>query len=124
MGDAVRYQLLDHATDEAPLWDCGFPITEHTAAGTRERHRSRSPEELQPELERLLREEHVQLYEMTDPEHRLLTLTEALNVMADGVNWHSPLALGYSEPREVIYALVLTDSGEQEFQREYSEANG
>jgi hypothetical protein len=124
MGDAVRYQLLDHATDEAPLWECGFPITEHTAAGMRERHRSRSPEELQPELERLLRAEHVQLYEMTDPENRLLTLADALIVIADEINWHSPLALGHSEPRQVIYALVLTESGEQEFRREYSEANG
>ena len=60
---------------------------------------------------------------MTDPENRLLTLTEALDVISDDVNWHSPMALGHSEPRVVIYALVLTDSGEQEFQREYSEAN-
>jgi len=40
-------------------------------------------EDLRPELEDLLRSGHIELYEMTDPGNRLLSLADALGVIAD-----------------------------------------
>lgn len=98
MDHAARYQLLDHATDESPLWDTRAGITTRTADGrVIERHRERTPEELRPELESLLRDGHVELYEMTDPEQHVLDLSEALAVIADDHNWYSPIALDEPE---------------------------
>lgn len=124
MSNAVRYQLLDHATDESPLWDSKSPINTHTAGGhVIRRHEPRSPAELRPELERLLRVGHIEIYEMTDPGNRPLGLEEALAVIGVDENWFSPLELGINKRRETIYALFLTDSGIQEFRREYAAAN-
>ena len=124
MDHGARYQLLDHGTDESPLWDVRRGITEHLSDGRRtDRHRERVPEELRRELERLLRDGHVELYEMSDPDQRVLRLDEALAVIAVERNWSSPDDPGESERRETIYALVLTDSGDDEFRQEYARAN-
>jgi hypothetical protein len=121
---AARYQLLDHATDESPLWDTRFGITTHAMDGrVFERHRVRTPEELRPELESLLCDGHVEICEMTDPEQRVLDLTEALAVIADDHNWYSPNALGEPERRETIYALLLSESGGEQFRLERERAN-
>jgi hypothetical protein len=121
---AARYQLLDHATDDSPLWDTRLGITTHAADGrVIERHRRRTPEELRPELESLLRGGHVELYEMTDPEQHVLDLTEALAVIADDHSWYSPIALDEPEARETIYALSLTESGGEQFRLERERAD-
>ena len=99
-------------------------ITTHTADGrVIERHRERTPEELRPELASLLREGHVELYEMTDPEQHVLDLTEALVVIADDRSWYSPIALDEPEVRETIYALSLTESGGDQFRLERQRAD-
>lgn len=85
-----------------------------------ERHQERRAEELRPELEQLLRDGHVELYEETDPRHRVLSLDDALKVAADTRNWYSPLDLGELQKRPTTYALALTDSGGEEFRRERS----
>ena len=124
MDHAARYQLLDHATDESPLWDARHGIATIVADGSRiERHRDRTSAELRPELERLVRDRHVELYEMNDRAHRVLGIDEALGVIADETNWHSPNELGASNKRDTIYALYLTDSGGKEFRQEYAGAN-
>jgi hypothetical protein len=117
--DGARYQLLDHATDNSPLWDTRRGIKEHRADGTQvELHRDRSPEELRPELERLLRDGHVELCVATDPQFLTLSLDEALAVIRDERNWYTPIDLGEPEGREVIYELSLTESGGEEFRME------
>lgn len=71
MDHAARYQLLDHGTDEAPLWDSRSAIVTITTEGSRiERHQARTPDELRPELEDLVRGGYVELYEMTSPDVR------------------------------------------------------
>jgi hypothetical protein len=121
---AARYQILDHATDESPLWDIKFGITILTTDGRRiKRHSKREPEELRPELKRLLHEGHIQLYEMTAPDNRLLTMEEALAVIKEDVNWYSPHDLGEDEKRETIYSLTLTDTGHRQFRDERSRAD-
>jgi hypothetical protein len=121
---AARYQLLDHATDESPLWDVRKGITTITANEQRiDRHGDRKPEELRPELERLVLERHVEIYEATDPNHRVLSLDEALSAIADDRNWYSPSDLGEPDRRETIYALYLTETGGEEFRKERAQAN-
>jgi hypothetical protein len=116
--------LLDHATDESELWDTRMGITTYATDGrVIERHRERTPDELRPELESPLRDGHLEMYEMTDPEQRVLDLTEALAVIADDHNWYSPIALGESERRETIYALSRTESGGEQFRLERKRAN-
>ena len=123
MDHAARYQLLDHATDDAPLWETRMGITTHaTDERVIERHQERTPDELRPELETLLRDGHVQLYEMTDPNQRVLNLTEALAVIADDHSWYSPVALDEPEERETIYGLSLTESGGEQFRVERERA--
>jgi hypothetical protein len=121
---AARYQLLDHATDDAPLWETRFGITTHAADGrVVEQHRERTPDELRPELQSLLRDGHVELYEMNDPEQQVLDLAGAFAVIADDLNWYSPIALGELEGRETIFALSLTESGGEQFRLERERAD-
>jgi hypothetical protein len=115
-----RYQLLDYAADESPLWDCRGPIGMHPLEGEPYKlHLERTPDELRPELERLLRAGHVELYNMKDRTKVSLSLDDALGAIGDDHNWYSPLALGEQEDRDVIYTLFLTDSGIEEFRREH-----
>jgi hypothetical protein len=112
----ARYQLLDHATEDAPLWDTRHGITEHRADGTQVKlHQERSPDQLRPELERLLRDGHVVLYEQTDPQQRVLDLGDAPDVIGDERNWFTPMDLGEPDGRKTIYALSLTKTGGEEF---------
>jgi hypothetical protein len=125
MDHAARYQLLDYANDDSLLWDARLPLTVIDRGDGRrvDRHQERPLDELRPELEQPLREGHVELYDATGADApRTLSLDEALSVVADEWNWHGP-----REPSELpdcrIYALALTDSGEEEYQQEYARAN-
>src|SRR2546423_12230274 len=93
-----RYQLLDHATDETPLWDCRSHIEVHPQEGEPYTlHRDRTPADLRPELERLLKTGHVELYDMNDFEKASLSLDDALAVIADDHDWYSPYELREQE---------------------------
>ena len=120
---AARYQLLDHATNQAALWDARRRITTYALDGVIHlRHRDRTPEELRPELEALLRERHVELFEADG--HHALPLEVAISVIVDDANWYVPASLGGdASGRPTIHELVLTASGEEEFTREYQRAN-
>jgi hypothetical protein len=119
----ARYQLLDYAAEDSPLWDAPCALTIYPGDGRRiDRHRERPPEELRAELEQLLREGYVELYEMTRRAPRILSPDEAVSVAADDRNWYAPKAPG-ELPERRIYALSLTDSGEEEYRRECARAN-
>jgi hypothetical protein len=115
-GARVRYQLLDHATEEAPLWDVRRGITTYGADNVVFlQHRDRTPGELIPELEQLLRAGHVGLFDMADPE-RLITLDEAIDAIADESHWYfSPPDPPSDKPDG--YGLFITESGLEEFRR-------
>jgi hypothetical protein len=115
-GERVKYQLLDHATEESPLWDVRRGIT---TSGSDNvvflDHRDRTPEELIPELEQLLRDRHVALYEMADPE-RAMTTDEAIAVIRDERHWYfSPPDPPSEKPTG--YCLFITDTGLEAFRR-------
>ena len=117
MDDAerVKYQLLDHATEESPLWDVRRGITTFGGEVVYLDHRDRRPDELLPELERLLREGHLGLYEMADSE-RVMTLEESIAAIREERHWYfSPPDPPSDKP--VGYCLFITDSGLEEFRR-------
>jgi hypothetical protein len=121
----ARYQLLDYANDDSLLWDVRLPLSIFPADGGRiDRHQERPVEELRPELEQLLREGHLELYEATgDDAPRTLSLDEALAVAADEASWCGPRNPQELLERPAIYALSLTDSGGTEFRREQALEN-
>jgi hypothetical protein len=114
----------DFANDDFLLWDVRLPLSIFPADGGRvDRHQERPVEELRPELEQLLREGHLELYEATgDDAPRTLSLDEALAVAADEWNCHGPREPG-ELPECRIYGLSLTESGGEEFKRAYARAN-
>jgi hypothetical protein len=122
MKNSARYAILDHAADEAALWDVPLGLSDHIDGELVETHRPMTVEDLRPELEGLLRSGHVEVYEMSDPSNRLLSLADALVVIADDRNWFSPLTLREDEGREIIYALVTTDAGDDELRSHISSA--
>jgi hypothetical protein len=107
-----RYALLDHASDEAFLWDLTSALTSDGI----EVHQRATIDQRRPHLEELLQAGHLQLIEVTDPQQRLLDLNEALQVIADDRHWIAPRK---GEGATVIYAIVTTESGDREFRREY-----
>ena len=92
-----RWALLDHASDDAFLWEMTFGLRSNGV----EVHQGATIEERRPHLEELLRAGHVELYEVTDPQYRSLDFDEALKVIADDRNWIAPGEQG--EPATVIY---------------------
>ena len=114
----IRWCIVEDADDEAPLRELTW---RHTVLDGRpcERERQGRPErtvaEVRPELIALIREGHVELYKMErSPNESIAVEPEAaLAVVADDANWNVPAESG----RDVVYALRLTASGEQEAQR-------
>ena len=122
-GGDLRYQVLDHAAHESPLWDCrGQRLAHPTEGGTAMLHRERAPDDLRPELRRLLKARLVKLYEKTDTAgFHSLTPEDAIEVLADDRNWYAPYDRDRREGRSTIYALGLSDSGRKAFQRDGSQ---
>jgi hypothetical protein len=75
-------------------------------------HPSRSVAEVRPVLTELLRQGHVELYRMDDPQGPTLPLDEALAAVVDDSHWQ-PGAI------EKAYCVVITESGEREYRVEY-----
>jgi hypothetical protein len=67
---------------------------------------------LRPDLERLLREGAVELYEIDDP-NQVIDLHEALRAIAEETSWATPDKGGRP------WALVVTELGEAEYLRDY-----
>ena len=116
-----RYQLLDHAADSRPLWECRHGIVIDPAEGEPYTlHRERAPDELRFELERLMTKNLVQLLVWSDSSRRALSREEAQQALADDRNWYAPYELGEDKRRSVAYRLGVTDSGREEIRREHA----
>ena len=110
MPNAIRYAILDHAGDDANLWELPWSLSDHVGGGTVEIHPPRTVDEVRPHLIDLVREGHVELYRMNDPRGPKLSLDEALAVVADDTNWYPPT--------ETAYCVITTDSGDREYEIE------
>jgi hypothetical protein len=116
-----RYQLLDHATDGLPLWECRHEIVVDPLEGEAYTlHQERTPENLRPELEGLMEAGLVNLVLWTDASRRPLSLDESREPLADDRNWSAPYDLGQDERRSVVYRLGYTDSGRDEIRDEHA----
>ena len=115
------YQLLDHAADSRPLWECRHGIVIDPAEGEPYTlHRERAPDELRPEVERLMAENLVHLLVWSDSSRRALNRDEAHEALTDDRNWYAPYELGETKRRSVAYRLGYTDSGREEIRREHA----
>jgi hypothetical protein len=111
----VRYAILDDAGDEAPLWELTWALSELRDGSRIEIHPPMTIDEVRRVLEELLRDGHVSLFVMDDPQGPLLALDDALQTVGEDANWTPPATSG----QDRAYALVLTDSGEAEYRAEY-----
>ena len=114
----IRWCLLEDADDEELLRALTYAHTVNDGrpwGGTRRWRPERTVAEIRPELIALIREGHVELYkrERSPNESIAVDPEAALAVVADDANWNVPAESG----RDVVYALRLTASGEQEAQR-------
>jgi hypothetical protein len=66
--------------------------------------------------------DHAVRYQLLDYANDDSLLSEALAVAADDGNWHGPREPGQLPGRR-IYILSLTESGGEEFKREFPRAN-
>lgn len=115
MPDATRYAILDHASGEAALWEITQGLTDIRDGERKETHRAFALADVRPVLVELLREGHVELYDLLDPRGPMLTLDEALVVVADETNWSPSTATRQTH-------LVLTEAGTDELRREIAAA--
>jgi hypothetical protein len=121
----ARHRIFDDAGDEGFLWDLRLPLISHRVDEVAEMQPGQSVDELRSELERLLREGHVEIYEPGDAFGTVLREDEAVAVISDDRNWYSPDALDEEdEPRSAIYCLVLTKSGREQFIAELAASAG
>jgi hypothetical protein len=117
MADLVRYAVLDHASDDAPLWE--LPLAIHQAAGDQmiEVHPRRTVEQVMPHLLDLLREGHVEMYPYDDPNGTCLSLEVALAAASDPSNWDPAAA-------KLRCGVITTQSGDDEYETERDAAQG
>jgi hypothetical protein len=102
--DAIRYAILDHASDEAYLWELPWSLS----TGGVEIHPRRTVEEVRAHLADLLREGHVEMVCDGDPQATQLSLDEALAAAADDANWDPASA-------RAVYLVTTTPSGDTEY---------
>jgi hypothetical protein len=111
MDESVRYLILDFAIDESSVflltrgawvWSKGEKFEEHPPMPV---------ERVRPVLEALLRGGQVELHDATRREMGVLSLDDALAVVAGETAWEPP-----GEPDWMAFELALTDSGNAEHQ--------
>jgi hypothetical protein len=112
VSDTVLLAILDSAFDEAPIWELLWEMTMVTDGKEIQVHPPRSVGEVRPVLIQLLREGHVELYRMDDPQAPALSFDQALAVLADDSHWQ-PGAMAEA------YGVVSTESGEDRYRAEY-----
>ena len=109
MDESVRYLILDFANDESSVflltrgawvWSKGEKFEEHPPMPV---------ERVRPVLEALLRGGQVELCDATRPEMGVLSLDDALAVVARETAWLPP-----GEPEWMAFELALTDLGDAE----------
>jgi hypothetical protein len=100
----IRYAILDHASDEANLWELPWSLS---VSGV-EVHPRRTMDEVRPWLVELLREGHVEMWLESDGNVVELDLDDALAATAQDDNWDPKSA-------HEVYLLHTTESGDAEF---------
>jgi len=113
--DPIRYAILDHASEDSPIWELAWSLNQIVGGRTVELHPRLPVKDVQPHLLDLLRERHVEVYPLEDPSGPSLSLEDALVVASDEANWDAATA-------KTRYGVVLTESGEREYRAEYEAA--
>jgi hypothetical protein len=108
---SLRWHLLKEAAEERALINAARPVFVGSEDGSVQTEPSRVLGEVRAELETLLRGGQVELRDSA-PHDRVLSLTEALAVLADEESW----TLGGRADRSVY--LWITDSGYEEYLRD------
>jgi hypothetical protein len=111
----MRYAILDHATDDAALWELAWSLSQFINGRDVVIHPRRPVSEVLLHLLDLLREGHVEIYLDENPQEPSLPLEEALAVAADDANWDPASA-------KASYRVVATKSGDDEYENEYAAA--
>jgi hypothetical protein len=111
----IRYAILDHASDDCPLWEISWGLQQSIDGHLVEIHPRLPVQEVMPHLLDLLREGHVEVYRYDEPQEPSLSLEHALAVTADAANWDPATA-------KPPYGVVTTESGDREFRIEYEAA--
>jgi hypothetical protein len=115
---AVHFKVLDFASDESPLWELPWPLTDYPDSGeTIETHAAMPREDLVPVIEELVRGGFVEIYDFNSKGQPVLSLEAALQAIRDEANWLVPSESG----RKEYYALVLTDTGDEAFRQAYEQ---
>jgi hypothetical protein len=107
----IRYALLEHASDEANLWELPWSLSVSQV----EVHPRRTMEEVRPWLVELLSDGHLGMWLESDGHVVALDLDEALAAIAEDENWDPKSAHG-------VYLLHTTESGDAEFRIERTAA--
>jgi hypothetical protein len=117
VADRIRYAVLDHAGDDAALWE--LPLALHQDVDDRliEAHPRRTVEQVMPHLLDLLREGHVEMYPYDDPNRTRLSLEVALAAASDPSNWDPAAA-------KLRCGVITTESGDDEYETERDAAQG
>ena len=111
----IRYAILDHASDEASLWELPWQLIDHIDGRDVERHTPRTVTEVLPHLLDLIREGHVEIFRLADSQGPSLPLAEALAVASDEANWDPSTATDH-------YGVITTESGNRECETEHNAA--
>jgi hypothetical protein len=116
MADPIRYALLDHASDDAALWELPLALHQTVDSGMMEIHPRRPVEQVMPHLLDLLREGHVEMYPYDDPDGPSLSLDDALAAASDPSNWDPAAA-------KLRCGVITTESGDDEYEAERNAAH-
>src|SRR3954451_6645140 len=108
MPNAIRYAILDHAGDDAMLWELPWPLSQSVGGETVELHPRWTVDEVRPVLVDLLREGHVELYRFGEADGPTLALEESIAAVASDANWDPAMA-------ETAYCVITTESGDREY---------
>jgi hypothetical protein len=115
MANPIRFALLDHATDEARLWELTYALSEGRGGKVVEVHPKITIAEARPWLTELLSEGHVEVYEEHASEgSQPLGLAAAFAVVNDDANWVPP----ESDDGRVTYSVLTTHTGDDEYTNE------
>jgi hypothetical protein len=114
----AHFKVLDFASDESPLWELPWPLTDYPDSGeTIETHAAMPRKDLVLVLEELVCGGFVEIYDFNSKRQPVLSPEAALQAVRDEANWLVPSESG----RKEHYALVLTETGNEAFRQAYEQ---
>jgi hypothetical protein len=111
MAHPIRYAVLDHASDDAALWELPLALHQSVDGRMKEVHHRREVQHVMPHLLDLLREGHVEMYQYDEPNGPTLALDDAIAFASDSSNWDPATAT-------VRCGVITTESGDDEYEIE------